>query len=42
MGRAKEEWMHQQVLEPMYEWIEDNYGFVAGAIIYPPSIIPVK
>jgi len=26
MGRAKEEMMRQQELEPMYEWIEENYG----------------
>lgn len=30
MGRAKEEWMRQQELEPMYEWIEENYGDEAG------------
>ncbi|MGQ0333484.1 hypothetical protein [Halomonas elongata] len=30
MGRAKEEWMRQQELEPMYEWIEENYGDDAG------------
>ncbi len=30
MGRAKEEWMRQQELEPMYEWIEENYGIDAG------------
>jgi len=27
MGRAKEEMMRQQELEPMYEWIEENYGY---------------
>lgn len=26
MGRAKEEMMHQQELEPFYEWLEDHYG----------------
>lgn len=26
MGRTKEEWIRQQELEPMYEWIEENYG----------------
>ena len=26
MGIAKAEWMRQQELEPMYEWIEKNYG----------------
>ncbi len=30
MGRAKEEWMRQQELEPMYDWIEENYGDDAG------------
>lgn len=30
MGRAKHEWMRQQELEPMYEWIEDNYGDDSG------------
>ncbi len=30
MGRAKEEMMRQEELEPMYEWIEDNYGEEAG------------
>lgn len=30
MGRAKEEWIRQQELEPMYEWIEENYGDDAG------------
>ncbi|KMQ74397.1 hypothetical protein [Marinobacter subterrani] len=30
MGRAKEEWMRHQELEPMYEWIEENYGDDAG------------
>ncbi|KAA0010760.1 hypothetical protein F0A17_16210 [Billgrantia pellis] len=30
MGRAKEEWMRQQELEPMYEWIEENYGDDVG------------
>ena len=30
MGIAKAEWMRQQELEPMYEWIEDNYGEDAG------------
>ena len=30
MGRVKEEWMRQQELEPMYEWIEENYGDDAG------------
>lgn len=30
MGRAKEEMMRHQELEPMYEWIEENYGEDAG------------
>ena len=30
MGRAKEEMMRQEALEPMYEWIEENYGDDAG------------
>jgi hypothetical protein len=30
VGSAKEEWMRQQELEPMYEWIEDNFGDDAG------------
>lgn len=30
MGRTKEEWMRHQELEPMYEWIEANYGDDAG------------
>lgn len=30
MGRAKEDWMRQQELEPMYEWIEENYGDDVG------------
>jgi hypothetical protein len=30
MGRAKEEWMRREELEPMYEWIEENYGDDAG------------
>jgi hypothetical protein len=30
VGRAKEEWMRQQELEPMYEWIEENYGDDVG------------
>jgi len=30
MGRAKEEWMRREELEPMYEWIEENYGEDAG------------
>jgi len=30
VGRVKEEWMRQQELEPMYEWIEENYGDDAG------------
>lgn len=30
MGRQKEEWMRQQELAPMYEWIEENYGDDAG------------
>ena len=30
MGRAKDEWMRQQELEPMYEWIEENYGDDVG------------
>lgn len=30
MGRVKEEWFRQQELEPMYEWIEENYGDDAG------------
>lgn len=30
MGRAKEEWMRYEELQPMYEWIEENYGEDAG------------
>lgn len=30
MGRAKEEILRYEELEPMYEWIEDNYGDDAG------------
>lgn len=30
IGSAKEEMLRQQELEPMYEWIEDNYGDDAG------------
>ena len=30
MGIANEEWMRRQELEPMYEWIEENYGDDAG------------
>lgn len=30
MGIVKKEWMHRQELEPMYEWIEENYGDDAG------------
>lgn len=30
MGRAKEDWMRRQELEPMFEWIEENYGDDAG------------
>ncbi len=30
MGRAKEEWMQRQELEPMYDWIDENYGDDAG------------
>lgn len=30
MGIAKAEWMRQQELEPMYEWIEENYGYDAS------------
>jgi len=30
MGRAKAWMMEQEDLEPMYEWIEDNYGDDAG------------
>lgn len=30
MGRAKEEMMRYEELEPMYEWIEDNYGDDVG------------
>lgn len=26
MGLVKQHWMEQQELQPMYEWIEDNYG----------------
>lgn len=26
MGRAKEEMMRQEELQPMYDWIEENYG----------------
>lgn len=30
MGRAKEEMMRQEELQPMYDWIEENYGCDAG------------
>lgn len=30
MGRAKEEMMQYEALQPMYEWIEENYGDDAG------------
>ncbi|UZJ45811.1 HEPN domain-containing protein [Marinimicrobium sp. C6131] len=30
MGQAKREWMESQELEPMYEWIEENFGDDAG------------
>lgn len=30
MGIVKQEWIRQQELEPMYEWIEENYGDDAG------------
>lgn len=30
MGRAKEEMLRREELEPMYEWIEENYGDDAG------------
>lgn len=30
MGRAKEEWMAREELEPMHEWIEENFGEDAG------------
>lgn len=30
MGMAKREWMEYQELEPMYDWIEENYGDDAG------------
>lgn len=30
MGRAKEEWMRQEELQPMYDWIEENFGDDAG------------
>ena len=30
MGLAKEKMMRQEELEPMYEWIEENYGDDAG------------
>lgn len=30
MGRAKEELIRQQELQPMYDWIEDNFGCDAG------------
>jgi hypothetical protein len=30
MGRAKEYMMERDALEPMHEWIEENYGDVAG------------
>jgi hypothetical protein len=30
MGRVKEDWMRHQELEPMHEWIEENYGDDAG------------
>ncbi|MEW8002426.1 MAG: hypothetical protein AB2827_06545 [Candidatus Thiodiazotropha sp.] len=26
MGLVKQIWMEEQELQPMYEWIEDNYG----------------
>jgi len=30
VGRAKEEMMRQEELQPMYDWIEENYGDDAG------------
>jgi len=30
MGRAKEEMMRQEELQPMYDWIEENFGDDAG------------
>ncbi|MEY8212906.1 MAG: hypothetical protein RPR97_00345, partial [Colwellia sp.] len=30
MGRAKEEMMRHEELLPMYDWIEENYGYDAG------------
>jgi len=30
VGRAKEEMMRQEELQPMYDWIEENYGDEAG------------
>jgi hypothetical protein len=30
MGRAKDEMMRQEELQPMYDWIEDNFGDDAG------------
>ncbi len=30
MGQAKQEWLESQDREPMYKWIEDNYGDDAG------------
>jgi hypothetical protein len=30
LGRAKEEMMRQEELQPMYDWIEDNFGDDAG------------
>ncbi|MCU8260539.1 hypothetical protein M2G94_21420, partial [Vibrio vulnificus] len=30
MGRQKEEMMRQEKLQPMYDWIEENYGDDAG------------
>ena len=30
MGRQKDEMMRQEELQPMYEWIEENYGDDAG------------
>ncbi|RUO70083.1 hypothetical protein [Pseudidiomarina salinarum] len=31
MGRAKEWMMEQEALEPMYEWIEENYAGEEGS-----------
>lgn len=30
MGRAKEEWMLREEMQPMYDWIEENFGSDAG------------